>query len=308
MDLERVREFAVFAESLKFAEAAQRLSMSQSSLSRHIQAMEQELGVVLVNRGDAAVPNALTRAGRRYLELALPLVERHDEVVAQCRELQAQVPPARIQQDIRYVTNVSRQLRGLLERSGTNYGGRFSFVSVNLPILQALDQGLYDFAFHAEPLLDPAAPPHPSFPDPYGCIALDPEPLCFLVGVSSPLASRAALTLKDVAASRVITIESSGYTSWMAATERLFAEKGCPLTFDVVADNPFEGGAFPIGTNEVVLCTKHYVRYYESLDVEDVQMLPIEGFNPVICPFLVYRRDMASVVGRQIVRAAALSR
>lgn len=305
MELERVREFAVFAESLKFAEAAQRLSMSQSSLSRHIQAMEQELGVLLVNRGDAVVGNSLTRAGRRYLELVLPLVERHDEAVAQCRELQAQVPPARIQQDIRYVTNVSRQLRNLLERAGTGCGGRFSFVSVNAPILQALDQGLLDFAFHAEPLLNPAEPPVPSLPADYGWVALEPEPLCFLVNTNSPLASRDALTLHDVAASRVLTIESSGYTSWMSASARLFEERGCHLTFDVVTDSPFEGGAFPIGPNEIVLCTKHYVRYYEGLDVEDVQMLPLEGEAPVICPFLVHRRDTHSVVGRQIVDAAA---
>ncbi|VUX15208.1 Hca operon transcriptional activator [Streptococcus pasteurianus] len=50
MDLEHLYEFAVLAESKNFSEAAEKLFISQSALSKHIKSLEQELGVPLFNR------------------------------------------------------------------------------------------------------------------------------------------------------------------------------------------------------------------------------------------------------------------
>lgn len=50
MDISRFGEFAILAQSRTFLDAAELLFMSQSTLSKHIMAMEHELGCKLIDR------------------------------------------------------------------------------------------------------------------------------------------------------------------------------------------------------------------------------------------------------------------
>lgn len=71
MDTGHIREFVTLAECLSFRETAERLFISQSSLSKHIQAMERELGAELFNRTTRSI--RLSEAGRLYLPYARKL-------------------------------------------------------------------------------------------------------------------------------------------------------------------------------------------------------------------------------------------
>lgn len=44
METRTIREFLVLADCLNFGEAAEQLSVAQSTLSKHIKALENELG------------------------------------------------------------------------------------------------------------------------------------------------------------------------------------------------------------------------------------------------------------------------
>lgn len=68
MKFESMKEFVVLAETLNYLEASERLYISQSSLSKHIKEMEQELGVALFNRSTRKV--SLTDAGLLLLPYA----------------------------------------------------------------------------------------------------------------------------------------------------------------------------------------------------------------------------------------------
>lgn len=68
MEINYIKEFVVLAETENYLEASQSLFISQSSLSKHIQAMEKELGVSLFDRTTRKV--RLNEAGKIFLTYA----------------------------------------------------------------------------------------------------------------------------------------------------------------------------------------------------------------------------------------------
>ena len=68
MEMKFIREFIVLAETENFLEASERLFISHSSLSRHLQAMEEELGAQLFDRTTRKVK--LNSFGRLFLQYA----------------------------------------------------------------------------------------------------------------------------------------------------------------------------------------------------------------------------------------------
>lgn len=55
MNIELMREFVVLADELSFSAAADKMFISRSALSKHIQAIEAELDVTLLSRNNQAV-------------------------------------------------------------------------------------------------------------------------------------------------------------------------------------------------------------------------------------------------------------
>lgn len=81
MDTQRCREFVVLAQTCNYLQAADQLFISQSSLSKHIKALERELGVELFSRTTRRVQ--LTERGRVFLPFARKLASTaHDAEVA----------------------------------------------------------------------------------------------------------------------------------------------------------------------------------------------------------------------------------
>ena len=85
MEIEYLREFAVIAKLGSFSRAAEELSISQSSLSKHILALEKELGVPLLNRNSRNV--SVSTAGGQILPMAAQVYELQNKIkVAAARE------------------------------------------------------------------------------------------------------------------------------------------------------------------------------------------------------------------------------
>lgn len=76
MDLRKLRHVAILAHERHYGRAADRLGLTQSALTRSVQAIEAELGLRLFDRGrDGVHP---TRAGEALLADALPLLRQMD--------------------------------------------------------------------------------------------------------------------------------------------------------------------------------------------------------------------------------------
>lgn len=81
VDTERCREFVVLAKTCNYLQAADQLFVSQSTLSKHIKALERELGVELFSRTTRRVQ--LTDYGRTFLPFARKLAATaHDAETA----------------------------------------------------------------------------------------------------------------------------------------------------------------------------------------------------------------------------------
>ncbi len=76
MDLTQIRYFLTIAETGSFTRAADRLFISQPSLSVGIKRLEQELGVTLLERGGRRT--VLTPAGQSFMERAKAILREYD--------------------------------------------------------------------------------------------------------------------------------------------------------------------------------------------------------------------------------------
>lgn len=79
MDIERLREFVCLARTLNYHKAANLCYVNQSTLSKHIIALERELGCPLLVRTKADV--SLTPFGETLLNNAIEVIEKYDACI-----------------------------------------------------------------------------------------------------------------------------------------------------------------------------------------------------------------------------------
>lgn len=79
MELRHLRYFVALAEVLNFTRAAERVHVTQSTLSHQIRQLEDELGIVLFERVGKRV--LLTEAGSVFLEQITPALTQVDDAV-----------------------------------------------------------------------------------------------------------------------------------------------------------------------------------------------------------------------------------
>jgi LysR family hca operon transcriptional activator len=84
MNIEYFKEFVVLAQTLSFQETARRVSVSQPTLTKHIDAMEREFGVELIDRSTR--PVKLTEKGMALYSEATSIAESYDRIRQQLRD------------------------------------------------------------------------------------------------------------------------------------------------------------------------------------------------------------------------------
>jgi LysR family transcriptional regulator, benzoate and cis,cis-muconate-responsive activator of ben and cat genes len=85
LEMRHLRYFRAVAEELNFTRAADRLHIAQPPLSQQIRQLEEELGVLLLERD--ARPLRLTEAGTLLLERAVAIVSEFDLAVQDVRRI-----------------------------------------------------------------------------------------------------------------------------------------------------------------------------------------------------------------------------
>lgn len=93
MHIEYLEEFTELAQCLNFTEAARRCNITQPALSKHLVALEKEMGTQLVLRNRHSVE--LSQAGHVLLQEALPFCEQYRSIRERVRSM-ATMPTLRI--------------------------------------------------------------------------------------------------------------------------------------------------------------------------------------------------------------------
>ncbi|MER6064030.1 LysR family transcriptional regulator [Streptomyces sp. NPDC001792] len=190
MDPHLLRTYVTVARLASFSEAARELGYTQSAVSQHIAALEQDLGAPLLTRR----PVAPTAAGERLLEHAGPLLLRLDAARADILRMAA-AP----QRGLTLATTPTALGAGVL--AALPPAGVTLRVLTRAEIPAAVATGTADLG-----LLDGlAAPSDPlRLPDvaPLTTHGLAEEPVSVLLPARHPLAARAGLRLADLADAR----------------------------------------------------------------------------------------------------------
>ena len=189
IDLRQLRYFVAVAELENVGRAASVLNISQSPLSRQMQSLEAELGLVLFERERKRL--RLTAEGRQFLDEARDLLAHAQRVEARSRQLGRGDEGSLA---IGYVEGAVHS--GLIAKALGELRAAYPSLQLHLTSLRSFAQiaGLRDRSLDAGLLYTPPDPPDPSLDVE---LVLD-EPLLLALPASHPLVRAKAIGAKDV--------------------------------------------------------------------------------------------------------------
>jgi len=200
MELRHLRYFDAIAETLNFTRAAERLHVTQSTLSHQIRQLEDELGTPLFDRGGKQV--RMTEAGEILRSHMTPALEQIDLGLQALR-----APAEAVTGSIRLGTTSSFNTR-MVPQCVATLLNHYPSVQVNVEeiaagkILQRLRSGHLDIAV--------AYPPGDG-----GDLWFEPlynEELRLVVGVNHPLARRRKVRMVELHNVRMVLLPSQFLT------------------------------------------------------------------------------------------------
>ena len=134
MDTSYIKEFVMLAECLNFGEAAERLFISQSSLSKHIQALERELGTGLFVRTTRNI--RLSDGGELFLPYARKIAELCDQSEIEIDDLKNRSSAS--------LTIAVMQNPQYYDLAKYMTGFRQAYPNLSFSMVEADEYGLYD--------------------------------------------------------------------------------------------------------------------------------------------------------------------
>lgn len=186
MNMEQLECFAAIADSGSFSEAADRLFMTQSSVSKYIQALEKELNVSLFDRSRRKC--RLTEAGELILEDVRVILKTHRHLTEAAAEY-----ADRREQELRIASipvMAQYDITGLIaDFSKRHPRARLQIREVEgIDIAGCLRTGEFDFAFMRTEQLD----------DRFAWIPVADDRLAAAVGTEHVLSGRKSLSLSEL--------------------------------------------------------------------------------------------------------------
>jgi len=198
--LDKIQAFVSLAASLSFSQTADELYTSQSTVSKHIAALEKEIGMKLFERSSRRV--RLTREGEYLLPYAQRLLadsQQFAQAVASCRQEQTKTLDLYA---IPTMTNYD------FFKAVTAFMGRYP--EINLLFHEGESQDLAQKLRRPQDLLFLRKWDDKLHPD-FDYLFFEDDELALFVASKSPLAKKKQVKLADLAGARFLTLGERTY-------------------------------------------------------------------------------------------------
>lgn len=222
MTLDLMREYIVFAKHLNFSHAARELNLTQSTLSKHIAALEKELGFPVVTRGREL---QFTAQGKAFLESAQKVVHLYDAEIVSLRESFAlRAGPVRLYEGMVRWTEFLNSINDIpIAFAEMRAGGS---------VIGGMEKGRMDIGcgldFSISPLMQAVAEEKGIETMPIASI-----PMGILLSRDNELAQHKVLTREDLQGQTFIVLDGAFYDESSAFTSALFGQD-LGLRFSIV--------------------------------------------------------------------------
>lgn len=207
MDLEQLRCVLAVVQYHTFLEAAEELNRSQSSLSKAIRHLEDELGISIFERTTRRVH--LTPAGEEILSHAEKILTSEAEI-RKIAEKYRKSETKELRIGSIYFGLHNRLVPLVADYMNQNPGLEISMTeSTTTPLLQQLHQRTLDVVFVSSMYLQEEEHANFSSDPKYISTSFSIDPYYVIVGKNHPLANRSQLTYRDLNGERLITTDKT---------------------------------------------------------------------------------------------------
>lgn len=282
MEISLLREFIVLSQTLNYTKAAEMLHLTQPTLSKHIVAMEKELGCSLFERDRRRVE--LTEAGNVFAAAALQIADTYDDAREKIHEIQTHTPlkVVGVMSDsaIASITSIAATFLDSEGESPANYA---SISESNY--LEQLVAGDIDLALAYADLekLDDLG---------LAYVPLIRSPFVVLVGLDNPLSSMKRVTMDDLRNYRFVKFADSYALCGWANIERVCQDHGyTPRTRTVLGRTHMNYCAIPMGAEDVMVLQSSMPQLRYLSDFSKVAILPVADDDAAFRLYAIYKKD-----------------
>lgn len=291
MELRHLRYFVAVAEELHFTRAALRLHIGQPPLSQQIQALEEEVGALLLERSKRWV--RLTEAGKLFLDDArhiLALSEKAAETAR--RAARGEVG------ELRIGFTSSTPFTAIFPTLINLYRKQFPHVSLSLRELSTMKQ---IEAINARTLdLGFIRPPETEIATDISLTTLRHDPLMLVMPVNHVLARKSAVSIKDLAEQFFVTFFPDVGTGVYRQVLRLCRDAG----FDPKVALEAREGSTIIGLVAAGCGISILPESFKCIRIKGVSYRPISGPAAVTKLILANRADEPTPLIDSFIKAA----
>jgi len=293
MDFRHIRAFIAVADALSVTKAAERLHISQPPLSRHIQQLENELGLTLFVRHRQGV--TLTEPGRQLLEKA-----RAWEAAAQTFHDAAK--EARSTEGARVRVGIAWGLWDVVNRVRIEFAKDHPDVTVEASDAYCWFDSDEQLRGHQLDLAFARPPYDPSFN------VSDPiyhESIQVIMCADSPLAGRESVSVRDLADETLLLWERHAAPVLYDRILDLYARNGItPKTLPTPNAGPFNHAGMMLVASGKGLYLGYGVPQTGPTPASGVAVVPLNDPDATIEVSIVSRRNDASAVAADFIACA----
>ncbi|MFP3550243.1 LysR substrate-binding domain-containing protein [Paraburkholderia sp. SIMBA_049] len=273
MELRHLRYFAALAEQLSFTVAAQKVHVTQSTLSHQIRQLEEELGCRLFEREGRRV--TMTEAGELFLERVRNALREVDEGVSTVRYAAEEMTGV-----VRVGATHTFNLH-IIPRCVSLFLDRHP--SVRVDVLEMTGDGIAQALLRGD--LDIGVTYKPNDALPLRFEPLYTEEMMLAVGLRHPFAKRRFVRVSELHLQRMVLLPRS-FSTRVLLDESFRMANAAPV---VVAEmNAIAPMIELVRETDIATIVSTY-----ALRREDVKLIPLESPTPVRSPGLLWRRDEA---------------